>query len=134
MRLEFERMQDAEQIWRRMRMIHRPIVASRDRSYPRSGSLTSFLLVLIAAPIVARHRDNRNLEGFIKGAYGAAIGIILGACVLLGRIAIGNWLTLLIGLAPLAVLIRWKVSNPSLFAVAAVVDLVAFPILQPITL
>ena len=93
--------------------------------------LPSFLLVLIAAPIVARHRDDRNLQGFIKGAYGAAIGTILGACVLLGRIAIGDWLTALIGIAALAVLFRWKVSNPLLFAVAAVVGLVAFPILQP---
>ena len=89
------------------------------------------MLVLIAAPIVARHRNDANLQGFIKGAYGAAIGTILGACVLLGRIAIGDWLTALIGIAALAVLFRWKVSNPLLFAVAAVVGLVAFPILQP---
>jgi len=93
--------------------------------------LPSFLLVLIAAPIVARHRDSPNLQGFIKGAYGAAIGTILGACVLLGRIAIGDWLTALIGLAALAVLFRWKVSNPLLFAVAACVGLIAFPLVQP---
>jgi len=93
--------------------------------------LPSFLLVLIAAPIVTRHRDNPNLQGFIKGAYGAAIGTILGACVLLGRIAIGDWLTALIGIAALAVLFRWKVSNPLLLAVAAVVGLIAFPLLQP---
>jgi chromate transporter len=93
--------------------------------------LPSFLLVLIAAPIVARHRGDANLQGFIKGAYGAAIGTILGACVLLGRIAIGDWLTAVIGIAALAVLVQWKVSNPVLFAVAAVVGLVAFPILQP---
>jgi chromate transporter len=61
--------------------------------------LPSFLLVLIAAPIVARHRGDANLQGFIKGAYGAAIGTILGACLLLGRIAIGDWLTAMIGLA-----------------------------------
>jgi chromate transporter len=29
--------------------------------------LPSFLLVLIAAPIVARHRDSPNLQGFIRG-------------------------------------------------------------------
>src|SRR5262249_18850105 len=93
--------------------------------------LPSFLFVLIAAPIVARHRDSLNLQGFIKGAYGAAIGTILGACVLLGRIAVGDWLTALIGIAALAVLFRWKVSNPLLFAVAACVGLLAFPLLQP---
>ncbi len=93
--------------------------------------LPSFLIVLIAAPIVARHRNNANLQGFIKGAYGAAIGTILGACVLLGKIAIGDWLTILIALVSLGVLFRWKVSNPLLIAVAAAVGLIAFPLLQP---
>src|SRR5207237_7038372 len=51
--------------------------------------LPSFLLVLIVAPILLRYRTNLNVQGFIKGAYGAAIGTILGACVLLGRIATG---------------------------------------------
>jgi chromate transporter len=93
--------------------------------------LPSFILVLIAAPILARHRANKNVQGFVKGAYGAAIGTILGACVLLGRIAIGDWLTAFIGLASLAVLFPWKVSNPMLIAATAVVGLIAYPILQP---
>ena len=93
--------------------------------------LPSFVLVLIAAPLLARHRANPNVQGFVKGAFGAAIGTILGACVLLGRIAIGDWLTALMGLASLAVLFRWKVSNPVLIAAAAVVGLIAFPLLQP---
>jgi chromate transporter len=93
--------------------------------------LPSFLIVLAAAPIVARHRANPNLQGFIRGAYAAAIGTILGACVLLGKIAIGDWLTVVIGLASLAVLFRWKVSNPILIAVTAIIGLIAFPILQP---
>jgi chromate transporter len=93
--------------------------------------LPSFFIVLIAAPIVARHRANPNLQGFIKGAYAAAIGTILGACVLLGKIAIGDWLTALIGIVSLAVLFRWKVSNPLLIAVTAVIGLIAFPVLQP---
>src|SRR5690349_18306531 len=93
--------------------------------------LPSFLLVLIAAPMLARHRGNANVQGFVKGAYGAAIGTILGACVLLGQIAIGDWLTALVGLACLAVLFRWKVSNPLLIAATAVVGLIAFPLLQP---
>jgi chromate transporter len=66
-----------------------------------------------------------------KGAHAAAIGTILGACVLLGRIAIGDWLTILIGLVSLAALFRWKVSNPLLMAATAAVGLVAFPLLHP---
>jgi chromate transporter len=93
--------------------------------------LPSFLFVLIAAPLLARHRANPNVQGFVKGAYGAAIGTILGACILLGRIAVGDWLTALICLVSLAVLFRWKVSNPLLIAVTAVIGLIAYPILQP---
>jgi chromate transporter len=93
--------------------------------------LPSFILVLVVVPILARHRGNANVAGFVKGAYAAAIGTILGACVLLGRIAIGDWLTALISLASLAALFRWKISNPVLVAVTAVVGLIAFPLLQP---
>jgi chromate transporter len=93
--------------------------------------LPSFLLVLIVAPLLARHRGNANVQGFVKGAYAAAIGTILGACILLGRIAIGDWLTALIGIVSLAVLFRWKVSNPLLIAATAVIGLIAYPILQP---
>ena len=93
--------------------------------------LPSFLFVLIVAPILARHPANPNVRGFVKGAYAAAIGTILGACILLGKIAIGDWLTALIALVSLVVLVRWKLSNPILVAATAVIGLIAFPILQP---
>ena len=93
--------------------------------------LPSFVLVLVAAPILARHRSNLNVQGFIKGAYAAAIGTILGACVLLGRLAIGDWFTVLIGLGALVVLFRCKVSNPLLMAATAAAGLIAFPLLHP---
>jgi chromate transporter len=93
--------------------------------------LPSFILVLVAAPLLAKYRRNPNVQGFVKGAYAAAIGTILGACILLGRIAIGDWLTALIGLGSLAILFRWKVSNPLLIAATAAIGLVAYPLLQP---
>jgi chromate transporter len=71
------------------------------------------------------------VQGFIKGAYAAAIGTILGACVLLGRIAIGDWFTLLVAVAALAALFLWKIGNPLLMAITAVAGLVAFPLLHP---
>jgi chromate transporter len=67
----------------------------------------------------------------VKGAYAAAIGTILGACLLLGRIAIGDWLTALVAAGSLIVLFRFHVSNPALVAVTALIGLVAFPILEP---
>ncbi len=93
--------------------------------------LPSFLFVLIVAPLLARHRGNANVQGFVKGAYAAAIGTILGACILLGKIAIGDWLTAAIGIVSLAMLFRWKISNPLLIAATAVVGLIAYPLLQP---
>jgi len=42
-----------------------------------------------------------------------------------------HWLTILIGLASLAAVFRWKVSNPLLMATAAMVGLIAFPLLHP---
>jgi chromate transporter len=93
--------------------------------------LPSFLFVLIIAPILIRHRAQPDVQGFVKGAYAAAIGTILGAAVLLGKIAIGDWLTALIAATSLIVLFRWKVNNPMLVAATAIVGIVAFPLLRP---
>jgi chromate transporter len=40
-------------------------------------------------------------------------------------------LTALVALGSLVVLFRWKVSNPLLVAVTALIGLIAFPLLQP---
>jgi chromate transporter len=93
--------------------------------------LPSFLFVLIVAPTLIRHRAQPDVRGFVKGAYAAAIGTILGASVLLGKIAIGDWLTALIATVSLVVLFRWKVNNPMLVAATAIVGIIAFPILRP---
>src|SRR5438128_6181966 len=71
-------------------------------SVPVRSSFMSTAGTIAAAPLPARHRANPNVQGFVKGAYAAAIGTILGACILLGRIAIGDWLKALIGIASLA--------------------------------
>ncbi len=93
--------------------------------------LPSFLFVVLVAPILIRYRAQPDVKGFVKGAYAAAIGTILGASVLLGKIAIGDWLTALIAVASLLVLFRWNVSNPMLVAATAIVGIIAFPILRP---
>ena len=91
----------------------------------------SFVLVLVAASALRRYRKNRYVQGFVKGAYAAAIGTILGAGALLSRIAIGDWLTILIALLSLGALARWKLSTYVLVAITAGVGLIAFPLLRP---
>jgi chromate transporter len=93
--------------------------------------MPSFILILVVAPILIKHRGNPNVQGFVKGAYAAAIGTIVGASFLLGKIAIGDWLTALIAVGSLALLFRFKISNPALIGATAVIGLVAFPIIQP---
>lgn len=93
--------------------------------------LPSFLFVLIVAPILMRHRGNADVQGFIKGTYGAAIGTILGACVLFGKIVIGEVLTATIALLAPGLLFRFKISKPVLIAGAAIIGLVAYPLPQP---
>ena len=93
--------------------------------------LPSFLFVLLVAPILIRHRAQPDVRGFVKGAYAAAIGTILGASVLVGKIVIGDLLTIIIALLCLLVLFRWKVSNPLLIAATAAVGIIAFPLLNP---
>jgi chromate transporter len=93
--------------------------------------LPSFVFVLALAPWLVRHRENPDVKGFVKGAYAAAIGTIAGACILLGKIAIGDWLTALIGAASLLVLFRFKISNAIIVAITAAIGLIAYPIFQP---
>ncbi|MEO8927549.1 MAG: chromate efflux transporter [Caulobacteraceae bacterium] len=93
--------------------------------------LPSFVLVLLVAPLLQRHRNNPNVQGFIKGTYGAAIGTIGGASVLLAKVAIGDALTGLIAVVALGLLFRFRIANPILIAGAAVVGLIAFPWLRP---
>ena len=93
--------------------------------------LPSFLLVLLAAPPLMRHRANPLVQGFVKGVYAAAIGAILGAAILLGRRAIGDWITAMIAAAGLVALLRFRVCGPLLVGSAAAVGLVAFQFLRP---
>jgi chromate transporter len=93
--------------------------------------LPSFLLVLVAAPPLVRHRTNPLVKGFVKGVYAAAIGAILGAAALLGERAIGDWVTALIAAAALLALMRFSVSSPVLIGLAAAVGFLAFQFTHP---
>lgn len=88
--------------------------------------LPSFLLVQIVAPALMRNRETPVVRGFVKGVYAAAIGAILGATIMLGRQAIGDWITALIAFAGLIMLIRFRVGGPVLVGLAAAIGLAAF--------
>ena len=88
--------------------------------------LPSFLLVLLAAPTLMRHRATLIVHGFVKGVYAAAMGAILGATIVLGSHAIKDWITAAIAITGLVALSWFRVAGPLVVGVAAIVGLIAF--------
>jgi chromate transporter len=86
--------------------------------------LPSFLLVLLAAPPLMRHRTNVSVQSFVKGVYAAAMGAILGAAILLGGRAVEDWITAAIAAAGFVALLRFRISGPLLVGVAAAIGLI----------
>jgi chromate transporter len=70
-----------------------------------------------------RHRDNRQIQAFVKGAAAAAAGAIAGAVVVLSRQTIHDWVGVAIAITALGLLLRWKVKEPILVGLAAAAGL-----------
>ena len=85
--------------------------------------LPVYLLTVIPAPWIRRHRDQPQLKAFALGATAAATGAIAGAVLVLGYRAIADIPTALIALASLAILWRYKVPEPLVVAAAGAIGL-----------
>ena len=86
--------------------------------------LPVYLMVVLLAPSYKRWAKNPQLNAFVRGVTAAATGAIAGSVVVLARRSIYDRPTLLIALITLAVLFKWKVPEPLLIAVAALVGLI----------
>jgi chromate transporter len=91
--------------------------------------LPVYLFTILPAPWFGRNRDNPQLKGFVQGATAAATGALSGAVVVLAVRAIYDVPTAAIALASLAVLWRYKVSEPILVAAAGIVGLIVWPLM-----
>jgi chromate transporter len=81
--------------------------------------LPCYLFVVIPAPYFQRIADNRSIKAFVDGVSAAAAGAIGGAAIVLGRRAIIDPPTIMIALATLGVLLRFKKVPEPLVIVAA---------------
>ena len=88
--------------------------------------LPTYLFVVIPYRWFDRFGDNPQVKAFVNGVTAAAAGAIAGACVVLGRRAIFDLPTALIGLAAFGLLWRLKLPEPLLIAAACVTGLVIF--------
>jgi chromate transporter len=85
--------------------------------------LPVYLVVVVLAPSYKRWAKNPQLNAFVLGVTAAATGAIAGAVIVLARRSIYDLPTALIGVLSLAVLLKWKVPEPAIIAVAAVAGL-----------
>jgi chromate transporter len=83
-----------------------------------------YFVVIALAPSYKRWAKNPQLNAFVRGVTAAATGAIAGAVVVLGRRSVYDIPTLVIAVASLAVLLRWKVPEPVVIGCAAAVGLI----------
>jgi chromate transporter len=91
--------------------------------------LPVYLFTILPAPWFRRNRDNPQLKAFVQGATAAATGALSGAVVVLAVRAIYDVPTAAIALASLALLWRYKVSEPILVGAAGIVGLIVWPLM-----
>jgi chromate transporter len=89
--------------------------------------IPSFVMVVA---ISMAYRDNVQLKAFVQGATAAATGALAGAVVVLATRAIHDVPTVVIALASLAVLWRFKIPEPILVAAAGAIGLVVWPLVR----
>lgn len=84
-----------------------------------------FLLVPFLDRIVEAVGRRRWAQGFVDGANAAAIGLIAAVALQLGRVAIVDPLTIALGLATVALVVRWPMSSAAAIFGGAGVGLIA---------
>lgn len=88
--------------------------------------LPVYLFVVIPSPWFKKHAKNPQLNAFVKGVTAAATGAIAGACVVLAQRAIVDIPTVVIAIATLGILIRFKIPEPFLIFLAGIAGLICF--------
>lgn len=89
-----------------------------------------YVFTIVPAPYFKQHGKRPGIVAFVDGVTAAAIGAIAGAVIVIGQQSIRDWLTALLALATAAVLWRWKkVPEPAMVLVAALIGLVAHPLM-----
>ncbi|MCX6023223.1 MAG: chromate efflux transporter [Chloroflexi bacterium] len=92
--------------------------------------LPVYVFTIIPAPWFKRHRENAQLRGFVAGTTAAATGAIAGAVVVLGQRAIFDPPTAAIALVSLGLLLRFRLQEPLLVALAGLAGLALWPLVQ----
>lgn len=91
--------------------------------------LPCYLFTVIPAPYFKKYGKRPAIVAFVNGATAAAIGTIAGSVIVLGRRSIIDLPTLLIALATVGALWKFKkVPEPAIVAAAALLGLAIYPL------
>lgn len=93
--------------------------------------LPCYLFTILPAPYFKKYGKRPALVAFVDGVTAAAIGAITGAVIVLAERSIVDALSAV--LAAATILVIWKakkVPEPAIVAIAAIIGLVAFPLLR----
>ncbi len=91
--------------------------------------LPCYLFTVIPAPYFKKYGKRPAIVAFVNGATAAAIGTIAGSVIVLGRRSVIDLPTLLIALATVGALWKFKkVPEPAIVAAAALLGLVIYPL------
>jgi chromate transporter len=85
--------------------------------------LPVYLFVVILGPLYKRFAKNEQIKAFVQGVTAAATGAIAGAVVVLGRHSIQDYWTAGIALATFLVLMKWKIPEPFIIAIAGLLGI-----------
>jgi chromate transporter len=86
--------------------------------------LPVYLFVVIVGPFYQRFSGNTQVRAFVQGVTAAATGAIAGAVVVLGKHSIQDYWTVAIAVTTFLVLMKWKIPEPIIIAVAGVLGLI----------
>jgi chromate transporter len=90
------------------------------------------LFTVLATPLLLRYSSNARLQGFVRGITVAVVGVLVGTTYLVARTAIGDALTIALGVVAFSALFLWKkLPEPLLVAAGALIGLLAYPLLRP---
>lgn len=80
--------------------------------------LPAFLFVAVSGPLLPRLRKSPWLAGFLDGVNAASLGLMGAVTLMLGRAALVDWPTMVLSLAALGVLLRYRKLNSAWLVVA----------------
>lgn len=85
------------------------------------------LFTILATPLLLRYRKHPVVAGFVRGVSVTVVGVLVGTTYLIGKEAIGDWITALIAAASLAaILLVKRLPEPAVIAAGGMIGLVAF--------